>query len=259
MRTMGKPFVLVQLSDPHIGATWGGGDPVGGLAATVESVRRLPDRPDAVVISGDLADNAADGEYELVRELVAQLGAPLYVLPGNHDDRDVLRRCFGLPGPQRTPVQYSAELGPLRLVALDSTRPGEVRGELDRERLIWLDAELAAAPDRPTLLAMHHPPLSTGSKAWDDIGLPAGDRDALADVLHRHPQVRRIVAGHVHRTITGELDGRAVLAIPSTYVQAQLDLTSSEIGFSGDPPAFAVHALVDGDLVSHLQPVARSG
>jgi 3',5'-cyclic AMP phosphodiesterase CpdA len=156
-------------------------------------------------------------------------------------------------------VQYSAELGPLRLVMVDSTRPGEVRGELDRERLAWLDAELAAAPDRPTLLAMHHPPLSTGSKAWDDIGLPAGDRDALADVLHRHPQVRRIVAGHVHRTITGELDGRAVLAIPSTYVQAQLDLTSSEIGFSGDPPAFAVHALVDGDLVSHLQPVARSG
>jgi Icc protein len=252
---MGKPFVLVHLSDPHIGATWGGGDPVGGLAATVESVRRLPDRPDAVVISGDLADNAADGEYQLVRELVAQLEAPVYVLPGNHDDRDALRRCFGLPGPPGAPVQYSAELGPLRLMMLDSTRPGEVRGELDRERLMWLDAELAAAPDRPTLLAMHHPPLATGSKAWDRIGLPATDRGALAEVLRRHSQVRRIVAGHVHRTIAGELDGRAVLAIPSTYVQARFDLASSEMELSDDPPGFAVHTLVDGDLASHLQPV----
>jgi 3',5'-cyclic AMP phosphodiesterase CpdA len=259
MRAMGKPFVVVQLSDPHIGATWAGGDPVGGLAAVVESVRRLPDGPDAVLISGDLADNAADGEYELVRELVARLDAPLYVLPGNHDDRDALRRCFGLTGRAGTPLQYSAELGPLRLVMLDSTRPGEARGELDRERLMWLEAELAAVPDRPTLLAMHHPPLSTGSKAWDEIGLPAADRGALADVLRRHSQVRRIVAGHVHRTVAGELDGRAVLAIPSTYVQARLDLTSSQIAFSDDPPAFAVHALVDEELASHLQPVVRSG
>jgi 3',5'-cyclic AMP phosphodiesterase CpdA len=259
MRAVGTPFVLVQLSDPHIGATWAGGDPVGGLAATVESVRRLPDRPDAVLISGDLADNARDGEYELVRELVAPLDAPLYVLPGNHDDRGALRRCFGLPGRAEAPVQYSVELGPLRLVVLDSTRPGEARGELDRDRLMWLDAELAAAPDRATLLAMHHPPLATGSKAWDEIGIPVTDRGALAEVLRRHPQVQRIVAGHVHRTIVGELDGRAVLAIPSTYVQAQLDLASSELEFSDDPPAFAVHALVEGSLASHLQPVPRSG
>jgi 3',5'-cyclic-AMP phosphodiesterase len=257
---MPKPLVLVQLSDPHIGATWAGGDPIAGLAATVEAVRRLPDHPDAVLISGDLADNAADGEYELVRELVARLDAPMCVLPGNHDDRDTLRRCFELPGLAGTPVQYTVDVGPLRLVMLDSTRPGEVRGELDRERLAWLDAELATAPDRPTLLAMHHPPLMTGSTAWDEIGLAATDRVALGEVVSRHPQVRQIVAGHVHRTIAGGLGGRAVLTIPSTYVQARLDLTSDEIRFADDqPPGFALHALVDGDLTSHVQPVVRSG
>jgi 3',5'-cyclic-AMP phosphodiesterase len=95
---MTKPFLLVQLSDPHIGATWADGDPVAGLRAAVEAVRRLPDDPDAVLMSGDLADNAADGEYDVVRELLAQLGAPAYVLPGNHDDRATLRRHFDLPG-----------------------------------------------------------------------------------------------------------------------------------------------------------------
>ena len=124
---MTKPFLLIQLSDPHIGATWGEGDPVAGLKAAVESVRRLPDVPDAVLMSGDLTENATDGEYQLVRELLAQLGAPVYVLPGNHDDRDTLRRNFDLSGAMGEPVQYAVDLGPLRLVVVDSTRPGEIR------------------------------------------------------------------------------------------------------------------------------------
>ena len=252
---MTKPFLLFQLSDPHVGATWGDGDPVAGLIKAVEAVRRLPDRPDAVLMSGDLADNAADGEYEFVREMLARLDAPVHVLPGNHDDRDTLRRHFDLPGTMGTPVQYAVDLGPLRLVVLDSTRPGEDRGELDGQRLAWLDAELAAAPDRTTLIAMHHPPLSTGIEAWDEIGLPVADRRALGEVLERHPQVRRLVAGHVHRTIAAELAGRAVLAIPSTYVQARLNFNSGEIELVAEPPGFAVHALLDGELASHVQPV----
>ena len=252
---MTKPFLLVQLSDPHIGATWAGGDPVAGLTAAVESVRQLPDPPDAVLMSGDLADNAADGEYELVRELLGRLGAPLYVLAGNHDQRDTLRLHFDLPGAGGAPVQYGVDLGPLRLVVLDSTRPGEDRGELDAERLSWLDAELAGAPDRPTLIALHHPPVSTGIAAWDELGLPVSDRRALAEVLERHPQVRRIVAGHVHRTMTAELAGCAVLAVPSTYVQTRLNFNSDEIETAAEPPGFAVHALLNGELASHVQPV----
>jgi Icc protein len=150
-------FQLVQLSDPHIGATWSDADPVAGLAAAIESVRRLRDRPpDAVLVSGDLTDNAAAAEYERARELLAELEAPVFVLPGNHDDRDGVRRHFDLPGAVGTPVQYAIDLGPLRLVVLDSTRPGADDGELDAGRLEWLDAELRSAPDQVTVLAMHH-------------------------------------------------------------------------------------------------------
>ena len=256
---MTKPFLLAQLSDPHIGATWADPDPVAGLRAAVESVRRLPDVPDAVLMSGDLAEHATDGEYELVRELLTHLGLPVYVVPGNHDDRDTLRRHFNLPGAVGTPVQYAADLGPLRLVVLDSTRPGEERGELDAGRLRWLDVELAGAPDQPTLLALHHPPVSTGIAVWDEIGLPIANRRALAEVLDRHPQVLRIVSGHVHRTMTAELAGRAVLAAPSTYVQTRLSFTSDEIETAAEPPGFAVHALLNGELASHVQPVTQTG
>jgi hypothetical protein len=67
--------------------------------------------------------------------------------------------------------------------------------------------------------------------------------------------VRRIVAGHLHRTVAVELAGRTVLAIPSTYVQARLEFGAEEIQLSTEPCGFAVHAWLDGELVSHVQPV----
>jgi 3',5'-cyclic AMP phosphodiesterase CpdA len=251
------PFLLVQLSDPHIGAVWGGGDPVAMLAAAVDSVRALRPAPDAILVSGDLADHGADAEYELVRELLASLAMPLYVVVGNHDDRDALHRHFGVPGENGDPVQYAADLGPLRLVVLDSKCVGADRGELDAGRLTWLDTELAAVPDAPTVLAMHHPPLVTGSPALDRIGLPAADRRALGEVVGRNRQVRLLVGGHVHRTVAAELGGRTVLAVPSTYVQARLDFESGQLQFAADPAGFAVHVLSDGDLSSHVQLVGE--
>jgi len=251
-----RPFLLVQLSDPHVGADWGDGDPVATLAATVAAVRELEPRPGAVLISGDLADHGADAEYEQVRELVSQIEAPLYALPGNHDDRAGLRRHFDIPGGGAEPVQYTVDIGPLRLVVLDTVRPGEDGGELDAGRLAWLDEALADAPETPTVLALHHPPLMTGIPAMDEIGLPATDQHALGDSLERHPQVRRIVGGHLHLPIGAELRGRSVLVAPSTYVQAELDFGADEIRLSAEPPGFSVHAWLDGELVSYVLTVS---
>jgi hypothetical protein len=113
----------------------------------------------------------------------------------------------------------------------------------------------------PTLLALHHPPVTTGVPAWDRDGLPAPDQRALAAVLERHPQVQRLVAGHLHRTIAADLAGRAVLTVPSTYVQGRLDLEAQELALVDEPAGFAVHTLSEGRLHSHLQPVldGRSG
>jgi len=207
------------------------------------------------VVTGDLVEHRTDAEYERVRELLARLEAPLYVLPGNHDDRGGLSRHFGVPGADGEPVQYAVDLGPLRLVALDTTIPGEDPGALDAERLVWLDAELRRARQQPTLVAMHHPPLVTGIPVFDEIGLPDADRRALGEVIARHPQVRRLVAGHVHRTIAGDLAGRPVLIAPSTYVQTRLDFEAQTIALTGEPAGFVVHALLDGEVVSHVQPV----
>jgi 3',5'-cyclic-AMP phosphodiesterase len=210
-----------------------------------------------VLVSGDLTEHAADSEYDHVRELLAPLEAPIHVLPGNHDARGALRRHFDVPGADDEPVQYAADLGPLRLVVIDTTRPGEDAGALDEERLSWLDAELAAEPGVPTVIAMHHPPIVTGIAPWDEIALPAEHCHALGVVVKRYAQVRRIVSGHMHSPIAAELAGRVVLAAPSTYMQARLDLLSKELELVPEPAAFALHVLRDGDLISYVQAVGN--
>lgn len=254
LRPVPAPFLVVQLSDPHIGAHWNDEDPVAALREVVDAVLALPNRPDTVLISGDLSEHGSPDEYAAVNDAVAAIGAPVHVIAGNHDDRAALRAAFALPGEAAGPIQWAADLGPLRLLGLDTTIPGRDGGALGAELLRWLDAELSRAPDQPTLLAMHHPPITTGVAPWDAIGLPPVDRAALGRVLDAHPQVRRVVSGHVHQTITASLAGRPVLAVPSTYVQARLNFSAAEIDLApGLPRGFALHALVDGEIVSYVR------
>lgn len=251
---MARPFLVVQLSDSHIGGDWDGEDPIAGLREVVDAVVGLPNRPDAVLVSGDLAEHGSPAEYQTVREMLEPIGAAVHVIAGNHDDRAALRAAFALPDDGAAPVQWAADLGPLRLVGLDTTIPGHAGGALDADRVEWLDDQLGRAPDQPTLLTMHHPPITTGVAPWDAIGLPPADQSALARVLEGHAQVRRVVSGHVHQTITAAIAGRPVLTIPSTYVQARLDFSAAEIDLApGWPRGFALHALVGREIVSYVR------
>jgi 3',5'-cyclic-AMP phosphodiesterase len=205
-------------------------------------------------VTGDLADGAFADEYERVLELLAPLEVPVHVLAGNHDDRDALREHFpGVSaGGAGEPFQYVATVGGVRLIACDTSIPGEVIGRLD---LDWLEAQLAAG-DAPAIVAMHHPPLVTGIPALDEIGLPEADHRGLAELLACHPKVRRVVAGHVHRTAFAVLGGCGVAVCPSTHLQSRLEIGAREYEIVREPPAVALHAVLDGDVVTHVQPVA---
>ena len=130
-----------------------------------------------------------------MRELLAPLDLEPHVLPGNHDLRGPLREAFGLPGEGDEPASHVVDLGPLRLVCLDSTIPGAEGGALDEGRIEWLDAALGEEREKPTVLAMHHPPLRTEIPTFERIGLAPEARAALAEVLVRHRQVVRVSPG----------------------------------------------------------------
>lgn len=205
-----------------------------------------------MLLSGDIADHGDGAEYERARALVEPLGAPVYAVAGNHDDRRSLREHFELAGPGDEPVQYTVDLGPLRLVVLDSTRPGSDDGELDDERLDWLRVELGRAPRTPTLLVLHHPPLRTGVPVLDSLCLPMATAAQLARALAGQDQVLGLSTGHLHRTIVGELAGRPLLSAPSTHVQVRLDVDAVALEFGDEPPGFVLHIVADGRLASHV-------
>jgi 3',5'-cyclic AMP phosphodiesterase CpdA len=255
-----RPFLLAQVSDLHLGERpRDGADPESCLRAVVKALKALPDRPDAVLVSGDLAEHAKPKEYRLAAKTIGKLGVPMYALPGNHDDRATMREVLGLGDPDGgdAPLDYAVDLGPLRLIVVDSTIPGEDRGGFEQGQLDFLDAELGAAPT-PAIIAMHHPPLTTAMVDWDGVNLPPAEREALAAVIARHPQAKAIVAGHLHRVTASCLAGRPVLAAPSTYLQARPDFGKEKVKLYAGAPGFVVHALRDEGLSSQIEIVASS-
>ncbi len=253
-----RPFILAQISDPHLGEPpIGGVKPKKSLREVLAAIEALPNPVDAILVSGDLAEHAAPEEYALAAELIGGLGVPVHVLPGNKDDRATMRRAFGLPGEADAPIDYVADLGPLRLLVVDSTIPGEDRGDFTPAQLEWLDAELAGAPAQPTILAMHQPPLVTGMTDWDSVIMRPADRAALAAVIERHPQVRAIVGGHLHRIAASSLAGRPVVVAPSTFVQARPDFERERIKLRDHFRGFLLHVLREDELSTQVEIVAR--
>lgn len=256
----GAPLILAQISDPHLRIGPGDRGSAEALAAAVRAIAELDPAPAAVLVSGDLTDHATGAEYERVAELLEPLAMPVHVLPGNHDDPDGLRTHLGAPGRSGEPLQYAQRIGPLRVIACDTTRPGRIDGALGEERLGWLEAQLAEEPDTPTVVAMHHPPILTGVGALDLVGLAAADRAALGELVARSPQVRRLVAGHIHRAATGAVGGCPAFVCPSSYLQLSLDLgPSSQIALVREPPGFALHVATGDGLTSHVQPIGDYG
>jgi len=203
-------MLIAQISDMHVSTPESGYEEIyrtaEHLARAVAHLNALEPRPDVVLATGDLVERGAAAEYERLREQLAPLRMPVYLVPGNHDDRVMLPRVLDrhryLPRDGAF-IQYTVEDWPVRLVALDTLIPGESGGRLCAERLAWLDARLAEAPGRPTVVFMHHPPFVTGLRKMDEMGLDG--TDGLAAVIRRHPQVERIVCGHLHRSIVRRL------------------------------------------------------
>src|SRR5271156_3132713 len=162
-------MLLAQISDLHIkraGAlAYRRVDTAAALTRCVAALNALKPRPDVVIMTGDLVDQGDPEQYAYLKTLLAPLEIPYYLLVGNHDDRAALREAFSDRAELRTGgdfVHYTADIGPLRLIALDSVVPGQSAGNLCDARLAWLEAQLETSQDKPVIVALHHPPFECG-------------------------------------------------------------------------------------------------
>jgi 3',5'-cyclic AMP phosphodiesterase CpdA len=237
-------MIVAQLTDPHLSES--APEAAERFALALAHLLRLPSRPDVLLVTGDLAEHGAPAEYARCRELLAALPLPAYVVPGNHDDRTGLRAAFGPQGRHAMDayVQYVVDAGPLRLVALDTAIPRENPGELCAERLKWLEARLAEAPARPTIVFMHHPPFRIGLHALDAMGLR--EPEALGRLIERHPQVERLLAGHVHCALARRFHGTIAMTAVATASRIDLDLSRPDcVALVEGPPEILLHAWDD--------------
>jgi Icc protein len=250
--------LIAQITDMHIRRK---GDLLHHMIHTGRELRRcvaalnaLTARPAFVVATGDLVDRGKTKEYRRLRKILADLAIPIYLIPGNHDDAGGLRETFPDHAylPRKGPLCYVVESRPVRLIALDSTRrnrkPG---GELDDERLAWLDARLLEAPAVPTLVAMHHPPFDVGIAPLDRH--PFRGRENLEAIIAAHPQVTRLICGHVHRATTHPFGGTIASSAPSTSQQLVLD-HARHGGYAVriEPPAFVLHQWTGREIVASV-------
>lgn len=252
-------MLIAQISDMHVTApgtpALAGADTVATLARCVDHINSLRPAPEVVLATGDLVHDGSAESYETLRELLAPLAMPVYLIPGNHDDRDNLRAAF--PDHRYLPAEgeflhYVVEDYPLRLIGLDTLVPGEDGGLICAARRAWLAEKLAAAPDRPTLIFMHHPPFATGLEKLDGMG--CAEAEALGALVAGHPQVERVTCGHVHRPIQTRWHGTVASTAPSTTVQFALDLGPVEqVRMISEPLACLLHLWrPERGLVSHL-------
>jgi Icc protein len=255
-------MLIAQISDPHLmprGVLYQGlVDTNAMLAAAIAQVNKLPQRPDLVILSGDVVDGGTPAEYALAREMLAAIKQKLLVIPGNHDERAAFRSCFADLGylPQSGPMHFVAgDHGPVRVIGLDVTIPGLGHGDMDDEAVAFLEAALALEPERPTMIMMHQPPFMTGMAFMDQYRCLRGQR--LAEIVSRYPAVERIVCGHVHRSIQLRFGGTVLCTAPSTGAAIALSLGPERVGASVlEPPGLLLHHWTPGTgLVTHLVPI----
>ncbi len=257
----GGMMIVAQITDTHIKPrgklAYGRVDTAAFLTAAVAHINSLDPMPDLVILTGDVTDGGVAEEYDHARELLAPLQPPLIALPGNHDRRETFRDAFStdMDLPQSGHLSYSEDRFPLRLVMLDDTVPGERHGEVSAELSAWLEQTLAAQPGKPTLLAMHHPPFTTGITHMDVQNCRGAE--GLSAVLTQHPQVLGLACGHVHRNILTAFAGKPASICPSQAHAVSLALApDAPSSYHMDPPSLHLHIWRDdaapfGSLLTH--------
>jgi len=246
---------LLHLSDTHLIAAdadlYGDVDSAARLQQIIDEVEVSGARPEAMIITGDVADKGERGAYDRVRQIVepaaARIGAQVIWAMGNHDERGAFReRLFGLH-PTSRPVDFVYDVNGLRVITLDTTVPGHHWGEVTGEQLDWLAEELATDAPHGTILAMHHPPVPSVQDLAVLVELR--NQQALAEVVEGS-DVRAIIAGHLHYSTTATFAGVPVSVASATcYTQDLNTVGGGTRGRDGAQSFNLVH--VYNDTVVH--------
>lgn len=248
-----RAFKIVQISDLHLFADPEGElkglKPQAGVESVLNQIREKEGDLDHLVISGDHTHDELPETYQRIRRMVEPWLDRLHLIPGNHDDRSVIREVF----PDLVPVigerlTFEVTGGGWQILGIDSHVPGELYGEVGSEQWKRLTERLAAS-GAPAVLFLHHPCVAIGSPWMDAIGLR--DVEGLRAVIGSAPQLKLICHGHIHQEFEGELAGVPVRSVPSAAIQFRPRTETLEV--DALPPGYRVTELLgEGEFRSRV-------
>ncbi|MFQ5609786.1 MAG: phosphodiesterase [Woeseiaceae bacterium] len=250
MSSQTDPVRVLHLTDPHLFAdTTGvlrGAVTYATLSRVLEQYRHGGWPADLVAVTGDLIQDDSPDAYEHFKALLGSLDLPVHCLPGNHDNRTLMRSA--LDGP---PFYYcdTIEIGNWLIVGIDSCQTGRAGGAIDVAEFDRLDAAIDSSDADHVMVCLHHPPVAMGSAWLDTVGLEDGP-EFLARAS-ASGKVRLAVFGHVHQDYDGMHEGIRIIATPSTC--RQFKPGSEEFAVDDLPPAYRQISLhEDGNFDTEL-------
>jgi Icc protein len=258
-------MLIAQITDIHLG--FEPGNPLEAnrlrLDQVIAALHALSLQPDVLLVTGDIADHGAPAAYAQFREAISGLNFPVHCCPGNHDLRANFRKALPPANAAQGDavarfIQYGFDAGEIRVLVLDTLDEKYHGGGFCVARAAWLEAQLAAHANRPTLIAMHHTPIATGI-AWMDPAPDAPWIERLAQTIRGNPQIVKIVCGHIHRPIAAQWREHSLAVCAATAAQLSLDFSpidperpDGRAMVTNAPPAFALHHWNGRELVTHF-------
>jgi Icc protein len=229
--------IIAHISDTHIQAQAASArSRLDDLACTVASINALRPPPAVVLHTGDIAHDATPADYAAARAAFSRLACPVYATIGNRDRRAPFQDAFASDRYLESDsgfVQFAVNLGPLRIVAVDTLDAESPLGAFCSEREVNLRRLLDARPGQPTLVFLHHSPVVLpgvpGPLQYRDPARAA----ALVRCVAHCSSVIGVFAGHVHRARTVALGAVTLSTVPSIAT----DLSKEELpdGHAGRP------------------------
>src|SRR5712691_2494650 len=146
-------MLIAQLSDVHVG---GARYHEELLRAAISEINA--ERPDLVVVAGDLTDEGYPDQYPIAKDELARIECTRTVrVPGNHDARNVGYLLFeDTFGARDSRLRLTVDGLDVALVAVDSSKPDLDEGEIGREHYGWIDEGFAGPADLRVFVCHHH-------------------------------------------------------------------------------------------------------
>ena len=258
-------MLIAQISDVHIGFDRGNPDELNlqRLRAVIARLVSAPSRPDLLLMTGDLTESGDAESYARLAEVVNDCPFPVLAMVGNHDEREPLLAAFPQTPSEGGFVHYVVDRPGFRLVVLDTLEVGRHGGAFCEARVAWLRATLSADLETPTYIAMHHPPFESGI-TWLDSAADEPWIGRFAGAVAGFPQLRGIIAGHLHRTIHTSWTGLSVSVCQSTAPAVGLDLSPIDEDvpdgrelITDELPGYALHRWDGQRLITHAESIGN--